>query len=67
MEPQPLIPDNENNHDVCSVIRETFQLFLCKAKFPDNVLENFQKYNVDEENPIKVAAQNAKTVFPRVI
>lgn len=42
----PLIPENEESHDVFPIICKAFQRSFI-TDYPENVAENLQKYQVD--------------------
>ncbi|RZC37459.1 uncharacterized protein BDFB_003375 [Asbolus verrucosus] len=49
MDRLPLVPENEENHDVLPTITELFQDILRTSKYPNNVAENIKKYQIDTE------------------
>lgn len=59
MEDDPCFLENE---DVCPIIHETFQLFLNKSKFPEDVLKDLNTLNTEKWLQLEVAEKNAKEV-----
>jgi hypothetical protein len=49
MDRPPLVPQNEENHDILPLVTEIFQDTFRTNKYPENVAENLKKYAVDAD------------------
>ncbi|XP_022900271.2 deleted in lung and esophageal cancer protein 1-like isoform X1 [Onthophagus taurus] len=52
MEPIPLIPKStiKSNHDISHVIQETFQESFGKRDYPENIMKNLTKFNIESQD-----------------